>query len=373
MNEKLFYVANIRLPTEKAHGIQIMKTCESLARQGVTVELIVPRRRNFITDDPFAYYGVEKNFTVTRVWCIDFLAWRFFKWLGFWLETITFTLAVLVHLMDKKVVCHTRDLLPALVLPAPVFYEVHTVPENVTWFYRRAWHRAKGIVVISNGIKNALMEQGIEERKILVARDAVDFHQFRIAETPRECRIKLHLPEEQKIVVYTGHLYEWKGASVLAEAAGFLPDDVHVYIVGGTQEDVDTFRQKYRSPRVHIVGWQEHRLIPLWNRAADVVVLPNSAKEKIGALYTSPLKLFEYMASGTPMVVSDLPAMREVIQEGQAVFFRPDDNQELALAVRSVFASLQERQEVAKKLQRSVAKFSWEARGHLMKEFIFTP
>ena len=371
MNNKLIYIANIRLPTEKAHGIQIMKTCESLARQGVQVELLVPRRHNTIVTDPFEYYGVERNFTITRLRCIDFLVWKFFKWFSFWLETFTFTVAVRLFLIGKKAPRHTRDLLPALVLPAPVFYEIHTVPERVTWLHRRAWQRAKGIVVISDGIKQALVRQGVEGKKILIARDAVDIEQFQIADTPAECRSKLHLPEQQKIVVYTGHLYEWKGAGILAEAALLLPADIHVYIVGGTTEDVEKFRQKCRSPNLHIVGWQEHRLMPFWNRAADVVVLPNSAKEKIGALYTSPLKLFEYMASGTSMVVADLPAMREVVQEGEAVFFKPNDSRALAGAIHSIFSNLAERREAAKKVQEGVGQYSWEARADRIRKFIF--
>lgn len=368
---KLFYIANIRLPTEKAHGIQIMKTCESLARQGVMVELLVPRRKNVISTDPFEYYRVEKNFTITRLWCIDLLKWKFFKRFSFWLETVTFTLAARFYLRGKKATYHTRDLLPVLVLPAPVFYEIHTVPERVTGFHRRAWQRAAGIVVISDGIKRALVGQGVDTKKILVARDAVDIHQFQIVDTPAECRAKLHLPEQQKIVLYTGHLYEWKGASILAEAGAFLPGDIHIYIVGGTTEDVEKFRQKYHFPNVHMIGWQEHRLMPYWSRAADVVVLPNSAKEKIGALYTSPLKLFEYMASGTPMVVSDLPAIREVVKEGEAVFFKPDDARALAEAVHFIFTNLAARRETARKLQAGVGRYSWEERAELLKNFIY--
>ncbi|MBI5728703.1 MAG: glycosyltransferase family 4 protein [Candidatus Magasanikbacteria bacterium] len=371
MSSKIFYIANIRLPTEKAHGIQIMKTCESLVRQGVQIELVVPRRHNTISVVPFEYYQVDKNFTITKLWCIDFLSGKFFKWFSFWLETLTFTIAARWYVRGKKVPCHTRDLLPALVLPGPIFYEIHTVPGKIAWFHRRAWQRAKGIVVISDGIKQALVGEGVDGKKILVARDAVDVHQFQIFDTPAECRTKLHLPAGQKIVVYTGHLYEWKGASTLAEAALLLSVDIHVYIVGGTTEDVEKFKQTYRSPNLHIIGWQEHRLMPYWNKAADVVVLPNSGKEKIGALYTSPLKLFEYMASGTPMVISDLPAMREVVKDDEAVFFQPDNREDLARAIRSVLEDESKYQQAAGKLRENIGQYSWEARSALMKDFIF--
>ncbi len=70
---KLIYVANIRLPTEKAYGVQIMKTCEAIARLGIDVRLIIPTRKSiaFAGVNPFEHYGVEKNFTIQRIPTID--------------------------------------------------------------------------------------------------------------------------------------------------------------------------------------------------------------------------------------------------------------------------------------------------------------
>ena len=59
---KILYLAQIRLPTEKAHGIQIMKTCEAFAEQGAEVVLVVPSHRGDIRQDPFEYYRVKRNF-----------------------------------------------------------------------------------------------------------------------------------------------------------------------------------------------------------------------------------------------------------------------------------------------------------------------
>ena len=61
---KIIYLANVRLPTEKAHGIQIVKMCEAFAGLGLEVELVVPNRLNSIQDDIFDYYGVKKNFVL---------------------------------------------------------------------------------------------------------------------------------------------------------------------------------------------------------------------------------------------------------------------------------------------------------------------
>src|SRR5438105_408941 len=88
--KKIYYLANVRLPTEKAHGIQIMKTCEALARLGIDLELIVPRRRNPIVQEPFSFYQVEKNFKITQLPCWDLVSSNRLGAVGFWIESWTF-------------------------------------------------------------------------------------------------------------------------------------------------------------------------------------------------------------------------------------------------------------------------------------------
>ena len=63
---KLSYVADIRLPTEKAHGAQIMKTCEAFSLNGIDTELIIPWRFNRLKDDPFRYYNIRTKFKITK-------------------------------------------------------------------------------------------------------------------------------------------------------------------------------------------------------------------------------------------------------------------------------------------------------------------
>ena len=82
------------------------------------------------------------------------------------------------------------------------------------------------IIVITNCIKESLIKQGVGEKKILVAPDAVDLKEFDIKLNQIDCRQKLNLPLAKKIVLYSGHLYSWKGVDILAESSNFLPDDI---------------------------------------------------------------------------------------------------------------------------------------------------
>src|SRR5574338_612632 len=73
----LIYVANIRLPTEKAHGLQIMQNCEAFADSGAQVELWAAQRFNTpefrAVSDVWSHYGVKRNFTLRRLPCLDLM------------------------------------------------------------------------------------------------------------------------------------------------------------------------------------------------------------------------------------------------------------------------------------------------------------
>lgn len=371
---KILYLTNIRLPTEKAHGIQIMKTCEAMAQTGATVLLLVPRRRNPIAEDPFTYYGVQKNFNIQKIFCVNLLALGVFPWLGFLIESFFFTCAALFFVWrEKPDVVYTRDALPALFFPYAhrnVFYEIHSLPSASDPVQRAIWKHPRGLVVISQGIKDELVERGIHASKIFVARDGVDIERFLIKRSKTDCRDELVLPQDKRLIVYTGHLYAWKGASVLARAAPLLPSEVLVFLVGGTAEDVQRFREEYRSPHLTIVGHRPSSEMPLWGRAADLLILPNSGKEKISTHYTSPLKLFEYMASGTPMIVSDLPSMREVLDDHDALFCPPDDPEALAKKIQEGLAHLTERQARSAELRERSKRYSWSERGRIIIDIL---
>jgi glycosyltransferase involved in cell wall biosynthesis len=259
----------------------------------------------------------------------------------------------------------------------PVFYEMHDVRKG--YLQKKSLRKAAGIIAITHGLADYCRSMGIDQEKILVAPDGVDLGKFEISEDQHSCRVKTGLPVDKKIVLYVGHLYEWKGAHVLAEAVSLLGKDVLVVFVGGMKGNVDSFRERFApgakgsaitDGRIFITGHQPHALIPRYLRAADVLVLPNSAKEDISRLYTSPMKLFEYMASGVPIVASNLPSIHEVIDESTAFFAKPDDPQSLAEGIRYV---LGHQKEAVQKAGRSVDKvkdYDWACRGRRISAFI---
>lgn len=378
---KLIYLSNARMPTEKAHGIHLMKMCENFAKL-TEVELVIPRRFNLIKENPFDYYGVARVFKITKIPCLDLIPLdKYIGKVSLWIELATFSFFAFCYLLFKKTdILYIRGefFLPLGLLKKKSIFEAHTFWRH-RFFYFPFLRRMRTIVVITRQLKDLFVKYGIDEDKILVAPDGVDLDEFNVKDTEQDCRRKLNLPLDKKIVLYTGHLYQWKGAQILAEASQFLPEDAEVYFVGGTTDDVEKFKIKnlkatlrgvpMGSSKIQVVGHRPYREIAYWLKAADVLVLPNSGKEDISKYWTSPLKMFEYMASEKPIVASGLLSIREILNEENSILVEPDDPRALAGGIEKVLQDAQLSDKISAKAFEDVQQYAWQKRADKILKF----
>lgn len=248
-------------------------------------------------------------------------------------------------------------------------YEAHYFSTDFYYRHISAW--ADRVVVIASSIRGQLIKTGIAPTKILVAPDGVDLKQFTIPDSATDCRRQCHLPTDKFIALYAGHLYDWKGAWVLAETAKLLPDNFMVVFVGGTSEDLDRFKTKYGGiDKLKILGWKDHNEMPYLLKAADVLVLPNAKPTMPFAEYTSPMKLFEYLASGTPIVASDLPSLREILSNQNSILFPPEDFTALATNLKQLQQDKNLGKTLAKQALTDAKEYDWDRRAARIIAFI---
>lgn len=353
---RVVYLANVRMPTEKAHGVQILKMCEAFADAGAEVELVVPTRVNSLSgQDPFAYYGVRKNFCLTVLKTPDPYNWP----LGFYLQSFLFARNASRYLRGKEFdVLFGREELPLYLVArktaAPVVWETHLGNWNTA--ARRLARMAQRIVAISQGLKDFYIEKGIAAERIVVAHDGVDLSAFESPESKTQARTRLGLAPDAKIALYVGRLDGWKGVETLFEAAELLPG-IQVAAIGGEEAQVEAFKKRY--PKVAFLGYRPYKELPHNQQAGDVLVLPNTGTDTVSARYTSPLKLFTYMASGVPIVASDLPSIREVVGEQEAYLVEPDSPEALAAGVKAALGDTNK----ARAAKEKVRGYTWAARA----------
>ena len=168
-------------------------------------------------------------------------------------------------------------------------------------------------------------------------------------------------------VVYTGSFQDWKGLGTVIDAALELPS-VHFYLVGGTKEELGEGKNAI-PPNVHIVALQPFSEIGLWQRGADILLLTGTKESEYSFRYTSPMKLFEYMAARRPIVAAQTPAIESIVTEKEVWFFKPDDADDLVRVIGEVIHGMQNEIKVAAAFARA-QELSWNKRAERIISFI---
>ena len=373
---KLVYLSTARIPDDWAHVLQILTMCEAFADAGADVELVVPRRAKTSTADPFAYTGVKPNFKITKLFCIDFFAGTQGKFF-YWLRTFSFFIAAKIYLaLHSYDVLYTREDHAGLFF-RDFMYEVHSIPKADRTWYQRLLTRTRALVVLTSFIRDRFVTEGIPASRISIAPDAVNSATFVTTTSKAEAQRELSLPEHAYLMGYVGTLKTMqmeKGVACAIRSLKELPEAVMFVVVGGEPEDIAEYTMLAEaegvSTRVRFIGRVAHQQVPLYLRAFDVVVAPFPDFEHY-RFFMSPLKIFEYMAAGVPMIVSDLPSLREVLSERTAAFIPPADASALAAKVQELRAHPDAARTMAVAAQEDArTRFSWRARAEGILSFI---
>ncbi len=376
---KLFLIFHGRFPSDKAASLFAAKSAEAFADQGLEVNLLVPKRFGIINEEPYTYYSVKPNFSIYYIRTVDVYRNPVLKYFAFWLSYISFSIFTKIYLNQnsmKEDVIYSNEILP-LVFVSNVrekcFYEMHDFPESKIGLFGKYLSKMKWVLIHNRWKLGETIKvfPTLDQKRLLYEPNAVDLKDFDINISKEEARMKLKLPDNKKIIVYTGHLYGWKGIFTLAEAAKLLTNDFLVVFVGGTDKDVLDFKSKFGNlSTILIVGHVKHSLIPIWQKAGDILILPNTAKEKISAFYTSPMKLFEYMASRRPIIATDIPSIREILNDTNAIFVEADQPEKMKEAIVSVFRLSDQGESLANKAFEDVCEHTWQKRASRILKFI---
>ncbi len=382
---RILYFADIRFPLERANGIQTMETCHALVERGHAVALVVKGDTQSPPRDPFAFYGLPPKpslfieranapagaGTMARVGYMSFALGRA---LGKGRADVIMTrdlgvasfLLRLPRSMRAPLVYESHGYAPAVAAALPDMIPSAKAPGPGKLARLRArelsvWQHADGYAAITQGIVDHMTSLGGTRQRTAVVPDGVR----RVAADPGP------LPAEP-IVGYAGHLYAWKGVDALLRALTLVPA-ARALIVGGHEKEPDLARLKSLAlelgigERVTFTGQVEPAKVPDLLARAMILVLPNPASA-ISTHFTSPLKLFEYMAAGRAIVASDLPAIREILQDGEtALLVEPAEPQAIAGAIERLLEDRAFAQRLAGAAHARASAFTWARRAERLE------
>jgi len=395
---KIALITNSRIPSLTANSIQAMKVAQALMQLGHDVRMFAPRETEPATHESLkTHYGlrlvpdVKLLLSIKGLKRLDFIVHAQHAARKFGAELIYTWLpqSAVIGLWTKY----------------PVVLEMHADVTGLmgAWWLRQFW-RAKGkkrMTVTTSALRIALertTKLKFEDEAVVSAPNGVELERYESLPSPSEARRQLNLPQGLTIG-FTGHIYPGRGADLLFELAKQMPH-VNFLWVGGTPELVSFWKAKLeeaRAANVTMTGFVEHSRIPLYQAAADVLLMPYSRTIEASsgqdiAEVINPMKMFEYMAAGRGIVCAEISVIREILNEDNAVFVESTggrvapsesrvayrdhnigefENQRISnwkLAIEGLLANESRRLALGAQARKDVERFSWIKREERVLE-----
>jgi glycosyltransferase involved in cell wall biosynthesis len=355
-------IAGSTIPSDTANSLQVMKACQALVQLGHQLTLIVPGSTNAPVDLR-AHYGLQSDFPIE--W-LRSSSRRWFTW-----EAVRRARALRVDLIYTW---FPQSAVFGLLGRLPVVFEIHIQP---TGTFGPAWHRAfarlrgrKRLASITRALVD-LLERDFHVRlpsnEVVIAPNGVDLERFVSLPDPVTARRQIGW-REAPTVICTGHLYAGRGAELFLALAKSLPR-AHFVWVGGRAEEISQWKARARSDNITFTGFVLNSELPLYQAAADILLMPysrsimGSSGTADSAAVASPMKMFEYMAAGRAIVSADLPVIREVLNEENAVFCKPEELIAWKSALETLLHDESRRTTLGAQARQDVQGYTWLARA----------
>jgi glycosyltransferase involved in cell wall biosynthesis len=356
---KLYYIDAFALGESSAHGLQIKNNVELLNKL-ISITLITFSKNDFKVNKNIKL--IRSNFYNKILPYSTFNLIKQIKSYKFEKNSILFTrnpyIAYKLRNKFRKVILEIHDI--PKITDGLIYFLLFKFILDINPLKKLVNCKNINLISISVGLKLDLIKLGFNKDFISVLPDAVDLNKFTINDNMHNSRKKLNLPLDKNLIMYAGSFQNWKGVDILLDSSLKFQKNVNLIMVGGSDVELNVLKLKYY--KVIFVGKVNSDLIPQYLNCADVLILPNSGKYKISSHYTSPLKLFEYMAMKKPIIASDLPSIREICSDDDVLYFEADNSNDLSLKVTNLLNKKYDVSYMVKNSYLKVKKITWENR-----------
>jgi glycosyltransferase involved in cell wall biosynthesis len=334
--KRLHYISPSELPSRSANAIHVINQCNAIANMGIEVFLYAKRtlkNEDDLANEIFRIYGIKSS-------NLKFLTY-------FSLSKNAVSLRIALIAIKKCIFSHkdyilARNLYAAFILAIVfrrrILFETHQLEYGFKRIIQRFLISCPVVktILISNKLLEILSTyHNIKINNYLVLHDAAPSETSPVDEFERRKLLCGELNEDiiswRKVCGYFGHLYEGRGIEIIIDMATLVPECLFL-VYGGNESDVLFYKKSVKLNNLRFMGYITHVKTQQIMRLHDVLLMPYQHEVSIGidfhdtARWMSPMKMFEYMASGVTVISSDLPVLREILQDGfNALLVEPND------------------------------------------------
>ncbi|MBE9181110.1 glycosyltransferase [Oculatella sp. LEGE 06141] len=373
----LFFTRHV-LPQSAAFSVQVAHSANAAANLGYSAVLLHLQEKTRFNPVAFAqpfqprspdpafakFYNLQDKLKVAqlpRPYPVD-------RWYGKWtaVSTLISRYYFPFHILPHTQLVHSRDwnfVKTAVQQGVPAIYEHHH-HENKRFesdIVRNPLFQLA--VTVADNVRDSMIANGMPPDKVIWLHNGFNQH-FLLKQPDRANTVRQQLLSgRQFLVVYSGGLHRFKGVDLLIDVAQALPQ-VQFVLAGGNATQVTEYQHLVRSKHldnVILLGFLPQDELAVLLQAANVLAHPHCAGSE--ASFTSPLKLFDYMASATPIVATEIPTLMEFKPTGAiAGWCEPDHPQAFAQCLQQVLEHFPYQPEGYTAGSSFVQQFSWENR-----------
>ncbi|MGK7877258.1 MAG: glycosyltransferase [Xenococcaceae cyanobacterium] len=376
----VFFVRNTLPQSNSAALVQIVELANAAANLNYSTVLVYlqkgaaafnpvnwinPFRPRQPEENLIKFYNIQEKLKVVSLsmpWPIDRAK---SKWINS--STIACKYYLPIHIFPGAKIVHTRDwncVKAAIQHGVPAIYE-HDHYEKKQYEPEIVHNPLFQVTVtVSEPVREDLIQNGMPPEKVIKLHNGFNNLFFvRQPEKAEEWRQKLLVDGRKHLVVYAGALYKFKGIDLLINVAKELPH-IQFVLAGGPESQVQVYQQmalEKQVKNVTFLGYISHEKLASLLQAADVLTSPHCSGK--AATITSPMKLFDYIAAGVPIVATEIPPLKEFRASNLVAYWcEPDNPTQFHQGIQYILETYPRQPEGYINKVDFIKQFSWENR-----------
>jgi glycosyltransferase involved in cell wall biosynthesis len=368
---RVVYISFSKVPSTHANSVHVMKMSAAISSLGNNITLLTRKQtlRSYSSKDIMFNYGIRSDLTLVQKYYPE----GPLGWIIYGINCISYVLKT------KPDIVYSRDPFSAYLSALFNFdtiFECHSVAignRDKILFPKIFNNRStRKIVVISKALSRLIKKDysGVDKGKIIVAHDGVDLESYENTSSPVA---KIFIRQKSKYTIgYFGSFYKGRGIDQVLQIAKRLKH-LRFVLIGGSENEIRFYRNiilQEELTNVILSKFIPNREVSYYLKECSILLMPyQSGLEVAGgggdtSTWMSPLKMFEYMASKIPIISSNLPVLKEILDDGHnSLLVEPNNIEAWTSAISRLCNDSALRLKLASNAYRDVQQYSWDERA----------